>query len=134
MRGILTVMVVLTLVGAAGAADFPEEGVVVGAGEQLAVLLGSVRVRTLPNQVLTPMPDFDEEIKAGKRKPGHVQAERQRRHLRMKELKAIRGGAIGKGVLTEVLYKKGRKSAEKSKASSQRGQGSNSILKKLLGS
>jgi hypothetical protein len=132
MRAVLSILVALTLAGALSAEGFPEEGVILMGGEQLMVMLGNIRVRSVPNQALRPMPPFS-EIESKKRKPGWVQGERRRRHERDNELEKLQGGTILKGVGTEVLYGKGRDHAEKSKASSQAGQGSKSIGRALLG-
>ncbi len=64
---------------------------------------------------------------------GTFRLERNRQHYREKELKGRQLFTLGKGALTELLYKKGRKHAEKSKKNSQKGKGSKSIFEALLG-
>ena len=89
----------------------PEAGLILQGGTELQPVRIGTGYRLLPSgeqAVLTPW----EQLQA--RPPKHVfRLDRQRRHERDKELGRRQGGSLLRGVLTEVLYKKQRKKAER---------------------
>lgn len=111
--------------------SFPAQGMVLSGGKRLRYWTGGkIMVGASARSQAGSIPSMRELLTKPPR--GLFRLERNRRYYRDKELKGRQLGTIGKGILTEVLYKKGRKHTERSKARSQKGKGSSSAVKSLL--
>lgn len=108
----------------------PAEGVTLAAGKKLTMWSPGKVMISSSGRASEPIPDMNALL--AKPPDGLFRLERNRRYYRDKELSKLQMGTIGKGVLTEVIYKEGREHAEKSKAQAQQGQGSKSALKSLF--
>jgi hypothetical protein len=109
----------------------PPEGLVLNAGQRLRYWMGG---RVLVGKSVRGGTPAVANMQSLLTKPprGVLRLERNRRYYRKKELEKLQGGTIGKGILTELLYKKGRQHSERSKARSEQGKGSKSALKSIF--
>lgn len=98
-------------------AYLPREGMVLKKGQRLMCWRDD-QVRLSASVATNPIPPIKEIRAKGKGDPLKFEYERQKR--RDRELEGLQMGTVGKGVLTELIYDKGREKMEKNTASGKK--------------
>jgi hypothetical protein len=105
------------LVAAEAATYLPKEGQILKKGQRLMCWRDD-QVRLSTSIATNPIPPIKAIRQKGTGDPLKFEYERQKR--RDRELEGLQMGTVGKGVLTEVIYGKGREKMEKNTATGKK--------------